>query len=187
MAISTRSTLGNALLIGGIGGLVFYYTFRPEIPLVSEVLDTAQDTALKPLDYTGTLLNFTVRGLRNNNPGNIRWNAANNWRGQVRDDGGYIVFDTMENGTRALARLLKNYIRSGRNSVRSIVASWAPPVENETSAYTRAVMRATGFSETQTLTDNEVTIVALMEAITRHENGFNPLKRETMVAGYRNA
>jgi hypothetical protein len=179
--------LGKTLLIGGFGALVFYYTFRPEIPLVSEVLDTAQDTVLKPLDYTGNLLKFTARGLRNNNPGNIRWNAANNWRGQVRDDGGYIVFDTMENGTRALALLLKNYIRSGRNTIRTIITSWAPVVENDTDAYVRAVMRATGFSSSQTLTDNEITLVALMGAITRHENGFNPLSRENMIAGYRNA
>lgn len=184
--VASRPSLVDALIVGAIGGLAVYYIFRPEIPVVSAVLDSAQDNVLRPLDFTGDALTFAVRGLRNNNPGNIRWNPANKWIGQLRDDGGgYIVFDTMENGLRALARLLTNYMRSGNNTVSKIITRWAPAADNNnTAAYIRAVVRDTGFAADQPLTATQGTIVPLMKAITRHENGFNPLTAQQFEDAY---
>ena len=184
----TPSRLDNAVLIGVGGALVFYYIFKPEIPLVSNALDSAKDIALSPLDYTGTVMAFTARGLRNNNPGNIRWNSVNNWQGQTgRDSAGYATFDEMENGIRAMARLLQNYMKTGRNTVRAIITSWAPSNENNTESYIRAVSRSTGFSETQILNPSQGVIIALMKAITRHENGFDPIKQTQYEEGFRRA
>lgn len=53
----------------------------------------------------------TPRGIRNNNPGNIDFNSRNNWQGQlgVETGGRFAIFDTPENGIRALGKLLINY------------------------------------------------------------------------------
>jgi len=184
----TLSRFDRAAIIGIGGALVYYYIFKPEIPVVSNALDGAKDIALSPLDYTGDALKFTARGLRNNNPGNIRWNSVNNWQGQTgRDSSGYSTFDTMENGIRAMTRLLQNYMKTGRNTVRSIITSWAPTNENNTESYIRAVTRSTGFSETQILNPTQGVIIALMKAITRHENGFDPITQTQYEEGFRRA
>ncbi len=149
---------------------------------------TVSDVVLQPLDYVGANLNFTVKGLRNNNPGNIRFNPANKWTGQVGDDGtGYAVFDEMENGIRAMAKLLRNYIASGRNSARKIVTSWAPANENNTSAYIASIVSQTGYPADAPLQPTDDVLIALMRAITRHENGYNPLTLAQFQEGLRRA
>lgn len=75
------------------------------------------------------------RGLRNNNIGNIRVTNTP-WVGEIRDDGAFVVFDTMVNGIRALCRLLINYQdRYGIKTVRQAISRWAPGNENDTESY----------------------------------------------------
>jgi hypothetical protein len=112
-------------------------------------------------------------GIRNKNPGNIRWIAASNrrWRGMVRDDGrGYAIFDTMDNGTRALGHQLMKYAGRGLDTVREIISTWAPPVENETSSYVTAVARALAIDADEKF-DVGRRLVDLAWAIVIHENG----------------
>lgn len=78
------------------------------------------------------------RGIRNNNPGNIRHGA--NWLGLNPNgrniDSGFCVFTAPVYGIRALAKVLVNYKRIyGLNTVRQIVNRYAPPNENQTTAY----------------------------------------------------
>ena len=51
------------------------------------------------------------RGIRNNNPGNIRW--GDNWKGLVpedkRTDRSFCQFIDVKYGIRAIARILLNY------------------------------------------------------------------------------
>jgi hypothetical protein len=113
------------------------------------------------------------RGMRNNNPGNLRWIAdpARRWRGMIADDGsGYAVFDSLVNGTRAMARQLLAYEARGLRTVRAIVTTWAPPVENETAAYVTAVAAALGVDPAATI-DVRARLPALVGAMARHENG----------------
>ena len=53
------------------------------------------------------------RGLRNNNPGNIRNSDATDWKGEVKPsqkkDNAFEEFGTMAHGYRALIKLLQNY------------------------------------------------------------------------------
>ncbi|MCC7330303.1 MAG: structural protein [Gammaproteobacteria bacterium] len=88
------------------------------------------------------------RGLRNCNPGNIRWSAANNWKGQTgQDAGGYAIFEGIPGisapwGVRAMGRVLGNYVARGDVTVRRIIARWAPAGDgNDTGAYVAAVSR----------------------------------------------
>lgn len=73
-----------------------------------------------------------VRGIRNNNPGNIR-KTSTNWKGQVipGQDDEFIEFETMEYGARAMILLLRNYITLfGRNTIEKIVNAYSPPSDN---------------------------------------------------------
>lgn len=117
-----------------------------------------------------------ARGIRNNNPGNIEYNAKNNWRGQVGSDGRFVIFDSPLNGLRASAKLLKNKMKAGKTTIGELIASWAPPHENNTAAYIAAVARAVGVDSRASLTAAH--IPALLKAIVRHENGGNPYSDE---------
>lgn len=115
-----------------------------------------------------------TRGERNNNPGNLR-DTATRWRGEtgLNDDPAFEEFDTPEDGIRALALLLVNYQRNlGLRTLRQIISRYAPPNENDTEAYIRAVSTATGFTASTpiTLTDPD-SLRVLVRAIIQHENG----------------
>jgi len=74
-------------------------------------------------------------GLRNNNPGNIRPSNPG-WFGAIGTNGGFVVFDSMVDGIRALARqLLVYHDKYGIDTVRQAISRWAPGNENNTDAY----------------------------------------------------
>lgn len=79
------------------------------------------------------------RGLRNNNPLNIRYSEKNNWFGQVgydRKKGGFCVFDSPVWGYRAAFKLLFKYqMKYGCKNVAKLIERWAPPSENNTNKY----------------------------------------------------
>lgn len=124
------------------------------------------------------------RGIRNNNPGNIEWGSP--WQGLVpRDratDPRFCQFTDPAYGIRALAVVLLTYYdkRKARDgsridSVREVIERWAPPSENNTSAYAKqvaAVLNVDPNSETLNLHDY-ATLRGIVEGIIRHENG-NP-------------
>ena len=70
------------------------------------------------------------RGQRNNNPLNIKYVTTTIWVGQVRDiersDKVFAEFYEMKYGIRAAIKLIKNYIRSGYNTINKIISRWCP-------------------------------------------------------------
>lgn len=127
------------------------------------------------VDVVGAAVNaLTPRGIRNNNPGNIRWIASPGarWRGMVRSDsGGYGVFDTAANGVRAIGGELKASIRKGQTIAQAIY-EWAPPTENNTAAYVKIFAAAVGAAPEARLAVSMLPAGAL--AIIQHENGQQP-------------
>lgn len=81
------------------------------------------------------------RGIRNNNPLNIRHMVFNHWVGLSGiDSGGFCKFRTMRDGIRAAIKLLCNYYdKYDLHTPRQIIARWAPPSENRTETYIRVV------------------------------------------------
>lgn len=76
------------------------------------------------------------RGIRNNNPLNIR--IGNTWLGEVPNptDSDFEQFVSIKYGLRAAFYILRRYIRRyGRNTPAKIIAAWAPSSENDTQAY----------------------------------------------------
>lgn len=62
------------------------------------------------------------RGVRNNNPGNVKWTPVNHWVGQIGNDGEFCIFDTPEHGIRVIAILIPNY---RLYTVREIITKWS--------------------------------------------------------------
>lgn len=141
--------------------------------IVEVYLRSKQSPALRePLVSDGT----TPRGIRNNNPGNIRA-ATEAWQGQAgADAGGMCIFESAFYGIRALSRLLLTYqTHYGLSTVSAIIGRWAPPNENDTGAYVDAVCRDTSFTADAWLHLSEAdTLAAMVRAIIHHENGQQP-------------
>ncbi len=119
---------------------------------------------------------MATRGIRNNNPGNIRV-SKDQWEGMTGDDGAFVTFDSPESGVRALGKNLLSYGRRGYDSIEKIINRWAPPNENDTKAYIDSVVAATGIPATQSLDlSNPDTLSALAQAISFQETGsrYNP-------------
>ena len=115
------------------------------------------------------------RGLRNNNPGNIRLSRTV-WIGEIRpsQDKEFCQFSSMSYGYRALMKLLQNYRRKhGCQTIADMIRRWAPPSENNTSGYIVDVCKDMQVPTTYKpdIEDRE-TLCALAAAISRHENGI---------------
>ncbi len=127
------------------------------------------------------------RGIRNNNPGNIRW-SKDKWQGLVpkdqASDKSFCVFTDAKYGIRALAKILIKYgsyqgipgVAGAKiDTVREIISRWAPPVENDTEAYISAVAKAAGVKANDAININDKRFLTLVvKAIIAHENGQNP-------------
>lgn len=85
------------------------------------------------------------RGIRNNNPLNIR--KGSTWKGErsVQSDPAFEEFVSMEYGIRAALKLMRNHIggfkgtRPKMNTVKKLIGVWAPPSENATEKYVEVV------------------------------------------------
>lgn len=126
------------------------------------------------------------RGLADNNPGNLRAMPGATWLGQTGADAhGFVLFDTAEHGLRALARtLLEYYFRHGLDTVRGIIARWAPPADgNDTEAYIADVAGRLGAGADASLDLADPTLLAVfVAAIVRHEQGEQPFPPDLIAA-----
>lgn len=114
-----------------------------------------------------------ARGVRNNNPGNIR-HGKSKWQGMAADqtDDEFVQFTSAEYGIRALCRLLLTYEKRGLDTVGEIIRTYAPPSENDSEKYVKDVCRWTGVlpDDVLDLDDAEV-MLPLVKAIVRKETG----------------
>lgn len=118
----------------------------------------------------------TSRGIRNNNPGNIRKGVAR-WQGMAsgQPDAAFVTFEGPEWGIRAMAKILLSYEARGLDTIHEIIATWAPPSENDTRAYTSAVAREVGWDPDARIDLRDAAhMIAALKAIVHHENGCQP-------------
>lgn len=115
----------------------------------------------------------TPRGIRNNNPLNIR--IGNTWLGERANpvDQEFEEFVSMEYGLRAAFLILRRYIRRyGKNTVTSIVSTWAPHNENNTLRYIDTVCHKTGLEpDEQIKYEDSTTMCNLVAAMAFVECG----------------
>ena len=97
------------------------------------------------------------RGLRNNNPLNIR-HSASRWQGARAEqtDKAFVQFTSMTMGYRAAWRILETYYNHFERehkpfTPRNIILRWAPPNENNSEAYIRSVCQLTNLAGNEPL------------------------------------
>jgi len=114
-------------------------------------------------------------GIKHDNPGNIRFVEGVVWRGQSETPyNGFVVFIDVIYGIRAMQRaLLVMYHQEGFHTIEQLITRWAPPSENNTPAYIKAVSTSTNIPSLATLV-MPADLILLCKAIITHENGYQP-------------
>lgn len=135
------------------------------------------------------------RGLRNNNPGNIRNNNIA-YQGEVQpsSDKNFKQFRTMAHGYRAMFVVLHTYQRKhGLNTIEAMITRYAPASENHTRAYIDSVSEWSGVQSTvRVTTTNAEIMIPIVAAMSRVENGVAAVMSEVeegwrmFISDYRN-
>jgi len=155
------------ILAGVLAAVLFYWQ-----------KETVTQGVIKLTNYIGS------RGIRNNNPGNIR-KSGDAWQGLSAEqpDKAFFTFDDVTYGIRALTKILLKYRTSyGLNTIRGIITRWAPPSENNTAAYINHVCKVTELGPDDALNYPD-DLPGLVSAIILHENGTQPYEDEVIQAG----
>ena len=139
------------------------------------------------------------RGMRNNNPLNIR-HGKSRWQGMAdyQPDKEFVTFRTLAYGYRAAWVLIDNYrfhlaAQGLRYNVSNIIRRWAPPADgNDTTAYVATVARIAGLDPQAELPpantpEGGLLIARLIAAMTCVECGLQPdrVEWEALREGYR--
>lgn len=117
--------------------------------------------------------NELPRGLRNNNPGNIRRNN-DVFQGEVNPsrDKEFKQFKTMAYGYRAVFKILFNYYRIYQlTTIRKMISRWAPENENNTSAYVSLVSSYAGIAPDDLISFDREQMIRIVAGMSKVENG----------------
>jgi len=116
-----------------------------------------------------------VRGIRNNNPGNIRDSIHYQWLGQTaRDADRYCIFSDPVYGYRALAILWLHYGDWHHcKTLADYIKRWAPPGGNPTASYISYVSDRCGLPKHEIIQVRH-DLPCIAKAITWFENGSCP-------------
>ena len=129
---------------------------------------------------------MTARGLRNNNPGNIRING-DLFQGEVRPskDKSFKQFTTMAYGYRAMFKILSNYFKNYKlDTIRKMITRWAPQKENHTEADIKAVSDYAGIPADDPINVNDrEQMIRIVAGMSRVENG-REAEMSDIIAGW---
>lgn len=118
--------------------------------------------------------NELPRGLRNNNPGNIRRNS-DVFQGEVNPsrDKDFKQFKTAAHGYRAMFKILSNYYNKYRlNTIRKMINRWAPPEDgNHTEKYIKTVSDYSGILADDLLSFDREQMIRIVAGMSKVENG----------------
>ena len=130
------------------------------------------------------------RGIRNNNPLNIR-RTGDQWKGlsKTQSDRSFCQFETLEYGWRAAFYLLtKTYFaRYHLQTIRQIISRLAPESENNTRAYIENVSRLTGIDPDEPIgipSEQPARWMMVGVAMAFQENGTSSLDYFAMLRGW---
>lgn len=126
--------------------------------------------------------NELPRGLRNNNPGNIRRNS-DMFQGEVNPsrDKEFKQFKTMAYGYRAMFKILSNYYRKySLTTIRKMIERWAPKNENNTAAYVSLVSSYSGIGPDDLISFDREQMIRIVAGMSRVENGREAVMSDVM-------
>ena len=122
---------------------------------------------------------MATRGIRNNNPLNIR--RGSKWIGMTaaQTDTEFCQFQSMTFGVRAAVKLITSYISGANaqhkafNTVQAIISRWAPDKENNTESYVNFVSNRSGLNRFYRIGRyDKDAIFHLVAAMAKYESGF---------------
>ena len=119
-----------------------------------------------------------TRGIRNNDPLNIRYSATH-WNGKVlkehKHDENFEEFTSMYYGFRAALINIETYIiKYGCNTIAKIISRWAPPTDdNNTDNYIKYVCRITNTGGNEVISNHSRKLRDIVAAMAFIESGRN--------------
>ena len=119
---------------------------------------------------------MTPRGIKNNNPGNIR-HGTQTWAGEdiKSHDPAFVCFKTPEYGIRAIMKIMRTYYdKYSLITIRMIITRYAPPSENNTEAYIADIAKRSGIEADHVIDDIIPVLIPIVQVIVLHENGHAP-------------
>ena len=124
------------------------------------------------------------RGIRNNNPLNIRV-SKDAWMGEVppekKKDHEFEEFISPLYGLRAASKVLIKYLTVYHlTTINKIIHRWAPPEENDTKAYVAAVCKGSGIGPNDEITPDD--IPKIVPPMIRVENAGQQPYADTLIA-----
>lgn len=154
--------------------LVFIFRKKGDAANKKETGSTGTAPKIQP---NGKSCAGNPRGLRNNNPGNIRIGSSA-WQGKIpvsqNTDGSFEQFETWVHGVRAMTKLVRNYILDGHNTINKIINRYAPPHENSTNQYIAFLVKETGIFSNKQIDPNDKTVIRrLIKGMAQMELGCN--------------
>lgn len=130
--------------------------------------------------------NELPRGLRNNNPGNIRINS-DLFQGEIRPskDKSFKQFETMVYGYRAIFKILRSYYNNYHfDTIRKMITRWAPPKENHTEKYIKTVSEYAGIPADDPIDiNNREMMIRIVAGMSKVENGVEAVISD-VIAGW---
>ncbi len=118
---------------------------------------------------------MTARGIRNDNPLNIR-HGKSQWVGmrEKQTDKAFVQFTERKYGYRAAFVLMRGYITKGKDTIGKIIAKWAPSSDgNNTQSYISYVSRSTGIDASHVLRwEDKEELVEIVRSMAQMECGI---------------
>jgi len=91
--------------------------------------------------------------VRNNNPGNLRFA---NQKGASKGEGGFAKFESFEDGIAAMKRQLELDLITRDSTLQEFINKYAPPEENDTSAYLNNMASALGIDPNDKVSKDKI-------------------------------
>ena len=146
----------NLLIVAGLAALLGLFLYLSKKKKDTKIAGRDEDKSSAQLSGASA-----TRGVRNNNPFNIRYSKINRWKGLAGSDGSFCVFEDMKYGIRAGGVLLRNYLKNGNNTIEKIITKFAPAADgNNTAEYIKHVAQMSGINQTAVLSESDLWTVA---------------------------
>jgi hypothetical protein len=122
-----------------------------------------------------------TRGMRNNNPFNLRFSFSK-WQGLVgKDDKGFCIFDSLEHGVRAGIINLRNGYFNQKLTIQLLVSKYAPAFENNVQNYVSHLCSYSNVFNPDYIPCNLADYVLICKGIVRMEQGFDAVDEDLIV------
>ncbi len=143
------------------------------IAILLTVIIIMRDKIFKS-DNSPSLGSDKPRGLRNNNPLNLRRTSIK-WQGEKSEvtDTEFEEFESMAYGLRAGLVNIRTQINNGYDTIAKLIMRWAPPTENNTSNYVKIVSEKSGYGEHDIIEFQKEEMFGIVEAMVKVETGMN--------------